>query len=94
MNQTTVSTFSISFGIKHLLQFIFLLFGAYSYEGRGEALQSSTQRLRALTKQSNRWLKHDEDGEGRVAKGSTYLDAGLDPFWPPEGLATTAEARP
>lgn len=79
MNQTTVSTFSISFGIKHLLQFIFLLFWAYSYEGRDEALQSSIQHLRALAKQSNRSPKEDEDREGWVTKGCTCLDWGLNP---------------
>lgn len=70
MNQTTVSTFSISFGIKHLLQFIFVLFWAYSYEGRDEALQSSIHCLPALTKQSYRWLnimKEEKDGSLRAA---------------------------
>lgn len=77
MNQTTVSTFSISFGIKHLLQFIFLLFLGLQLrrQGRSPAIQHPV-----FAGQSKRSLERDEDGEGWVTKGSTHLDLGLDTF--------------
>jgi len=50
MNQTAVPTFSISFGIKHLLQFIFILFWAGSSGGSDEAL-----RLPALPGSQGHW---------------------------------------
>lgn len=50
MNQTAVPTFSISFGIKHLLRFIFILFWAGSAGGSDEAL-----RLPALPGSQGHW---------------------------------------
>lgn len=76
VNQTTVSTLRNSFGIKFLLQCIFLYFGLTAMKVEMKHCNP------APTKQSNHLLKHDKD-RGWVTKASTL------PRSVPQSILTT-----